>query len=194
MLWSTLSSLKRPYFTYLYETLLSFGYIFLVLANLVPFLLLVRDPIASTVLVLMIVILASVVYIYLEVTWSLGFIVSVLEEKSGSEAIGKAAKIVKGRRLHGFLLNLVFRILSLVIYVGAMLVNLIKAGTVNPVIIGLFVTIVVSLVDMLRLMTYTILYYQCKKNHGEEVELPWRKGYSKVGSSLPLVNIENNGP
>lgn len=120
----------------------------------------------------------------MNVTWNLGFVVSVLEEKSGSEAIGKAAKIIKGKRLHGFILNLVFMILTLVIFLSDLTVKLAAA---NSVIIGFFVTVVLGLVNILRWMAYTILYYQCKKNHGEEVELPWSKGYSQVPIH-PLLN------
>ncbi|XP_044477840.1 uncharacterized protein LOC123205090 [Mangifera indica] len=185
LLWATVALQTRPFFTLLYNTVLRFGYFFLFLANLFPFLLLVQQTVTSKVLLsTVITILASVLYIYLNVTWNLGFVVSVLEEKSGSEAIGKAAKIIKGKRLHGFILNLVFMILTLVIFLSDLTVKLAAA---NSVIIGFFVTVVLGLVNILRWMAYTILYYQCKKNHGEEVELPWSKGYSQVPIH-PLLN------
>ena len=59
---------------------------------------------------------------YLSVVWDLAFVVSVLEEKCGIDAIGRAAELVKGFKLSGFFLNIVFGILSFVMIPGFRLV------------------------------------------------------------------------
>ncbi|KAJ0091751.1 hypothetical protein Patl1_13038 [Pistacia atlantica] len=96
--------------------------------------------------------------------------------------LGKAAKIVKGRRLHGFILNLVFTIITLVIYIGDFFY--VHKETSNCWIVCDDCSLPSEYVVV---MACTILYYRCKKNHGEEVELPWSKGYSKV-PTLPFLN------
>ena len=47
-------------------------------------------------------------YLHLSVVWTLAIVVSVIEEKSGIQALGRAARLVKGMKLKGFLLKLLF--------------------------------------------------------------------------------------
>ncbi|XP_044464392.1 uncharacterized protein LOC123194947 [Mangifera indica] len=155
LLISTIISFKKVLFTWFYTTLLGLGFVFLVVAYLLPMVVLVQQPLAAKVLAVILVILASVLYIYLAVIWILAFVVSVWEKKRGVEALGKAAQIVKGMQLTGFLLNLVFTVLFMVPYGMNMMLG--------------------------------ILYCQCKKIHGEKVELQWGSGYNKV-PKLPLLD------
>lgn len=76
--------------------------------------------------------------------------------------------------------------LTVVVFIGEFL-----TFTKKPAIVGVYLMIFLCLVDMLWLMSYTILYYHCKKNHGEEVELPWKKGYSEVPT---LAFLDKNQP
>ncbi|GAY48470.1 hypothetical protein CUMW_111880 [Citrus unshiu] len=98
LLLSTLKSLKRPFFTWFYITLLGLGYSFLFLGNLLPMMLIIQQPIASKALLITIGILASILYNYLAVIWGFAFVIF----SSGSKIcwklrlLGKAAQIVKG--------------------------------------------------------------------------------------------------
>ena len=59
-------------------------------------------PDHSTLSATIIFILAVVFLSYLSVVWDLAFVVSVLEEKCGIDALGRAAELVKGLKLNGF--------------------------------------------------------------------------------------------
>ena len=59
-------------------------------------------PDHSTLSATIIFILAVVFLSYLSVVWDLAFVVSVLEEKRGIDALGRAAELVKGLKLNGF--------------------------------------------------------------------------------------------
>ncbi|XP_055960667.1 uncharacterized protein LOC126668647 [Mercurialis annua] len=100
----------------------------------------------------------------------MAFVISILEEISGVEALGKAAKIVKGMKIHGFLQNLIF-----IVIIGALIRGIwfIKPGQAEGIemIIGLLVINSTNLVRMVFLVMYTMFYLQCKKNHGEEVKI-----------------------
>ncbi|KAK1550235.1 hypothetical protein Q3G72_015957 [Acer saccharum] len=185
LLFSTIRSIKRPFYTWFYTTLFVLGYNFFVLANLLPTVLIVQNPFAVKALCTILVILASVLYIYLAVVWILALVISVLEEKSGIEALGKAAQLVKGMQVHGFLLNLLYTILVCVLFQGIRLLP-IKESSLFHISIGLLVVNSTRLVWMFGLMAFTVFYHQCKKTHGEEVELQVSFEYSKIANTLFL--------
>lgn len=186
LLLSTLKSLKRPFFTWFYITLLGLGYSFLVLENLLPMVLIIQQPIASKALLITIGILAAILYDYLAIIWTLAFVISVLEEKCGIEALGKAAQIVKGVQLHGFGLNILFTVLGSILLQAVRLMNT-KQSTVLPIVIGLLVVNCICLVKMFWWMAYTVFYHHCKETHGEEAELQDRIVYSKIPTA-PIFN------
>ncbi|KAH7569311.1 hypothetical protein JRO89_XS06G0142500 [Xanthoceras sorbifolium] len=188
LLLSTIRSLKRPFHTWFYTALFGLGYNFFVLANLLSTVLTVQHPVASKALCIVLVVLASVLYAYLAVVWILAFVISVLEEKSGIEALGKAAELVKGMQLHGFLLNLLYTISGSVLVQGIRLIPL-KQSSAFHVIIGLLVINSHRLVWMFCLMAFTVFYHQCKKTHEEEVELRVSFEYSKIPTTLLIENI-----
>ncbi|KAL5840206.1 hypothetical protein ACOSQ4_012814 [Xanthoceras sorbifolium] len=185
---STIRSLKRPFHTWFYTALFGLGYNFFVLANLLSMVLIVQHPVASKALCIVLVVLASVLYAYLAVVWILAFVISVLEEKSGIEALGKAAELVKGMQLHGFLLNLLYTISVSVLVQGIRLIPL-KQSSAFHVIIGLLVINSLRMVWMFCLMAFTVFYHQCKKTHGEELELRVSFEYSKIPTTLLSENI-----
>ncbi|KAI3423783.1 uncharacterized protein J3R85_010790, partial [Psidium guajava] len=156
-------SWTRPFITFFYITLFGVGYLFLVVALMVP-LVLPRAKIATVTLC----ILAALFYAHLAVVWTLGLVVSVLEEdKSGLEALAKAGRLVKGREVHGFALSLVIVALSILTSQAARFVS-IRQSNGAYVVIGLVMLNSLWTVRMLGLMAYTVFYYECKKFHGEE--------------------------
>jgi len=69
-------------------------------ATLIPLVLIFSDHItlSATIIFILTVVFLS----YLSVVWYLAFVVSVLEEKRGIDALGRAAEQVKGLKLNGF--------------------------------------------------------------------------------------------
>lgn len=131
-------------------------------------------------------------YIYISVGWNLSFIVSILEEKAGIGALGKAGRIVEGVRVQGFVINLVAMILFMVLSQSWKLMSKEKAE-VKMVVEIVVVNLISSLVRLFWYMGYTVMYFRCKKSSGEEVELP-EVEYSKISSSSPLVVGDKNIP
>ncbi|GLT80424.1 hypothetical protein SLA2020_518630 [Shorea laevis] len=163
---TTVKLWRRPLVTSFYMTLLAFGDFCLCLIILIT-LLLIFGIIPSKALVITLAFPFVIIYAYITVVWELSFVASVLEEKSGIEALGKAANIVRGMQVPGFALNLGMVILSLVLSQSCELVGQQKAKV--QIIVGVVVIHSISLViRMFVYMAYTVMYLQCKKNHGEE--------------------------
>ncbi|CAI9782984.1 unnamed protein product [Fraxinus pennsylvanica] len=176
---------KRVFLTGFYIKLHAIGYLFLFLSLVAPFLM--SANLATILAALLLGILASVYYLYLAVVWNLAIVVSALEENCyGMEALGKAATIVKGKKLHGIMLNTCCNLLFLSVYLGYRRIQGNK-GTFNSAIYGnLIVLIISSLGKILWDMAYTVLYFQCKKSHGEEIELYGSIEYTKLPTTQPV--------
>ncbi|XP_007014001.2 PREDICTED: uncharacterized protein LOC18589112 [Theobroma cacao] len=179
-------SLKRPFVTCFYITLFGLGYIFLCLVTLLPLVLILGSEVTSSVFAIPLFISAMVFYSYLSVVWNLSLVISVLEETFGIEALGKAAQIVKGMKLQGFILNLLLTILPLLLSQCLRLITL-KQSEAIRVVITLLLLNSIWLARMFGHTAYTVLYYQCKKTHGEEVELQADMEYTKIPTA-PLIN------
>ena len=108
-------------------------------------------------------------YCFLAVAWNLSIVIAVLEEKGGLEAIGKAAELVKGMKLQGFLLNILSEILASVVYLGFILLPTKSEALSMLVVLVLFS--LACLIKMAAFMAFTVLYIVCKHSHGEEIEL-----------------------
>ncbi|KAM7508391.1 hypothetical protein LguiA_018844 [Lonicera macranthoides] len=94
------------------------GYIFLfILVILVPKLLFSNHPLISKSILIFLSTLALILCLHFAVVWILGIVVSVMEEDCfGFEALGKAGRIVKGKRFDGFVLNLWWNLIMLILY------------------------------------------------------------------------------
>ncbi|KAF8033840.1 hypothetical protein BT93_C0183 [Corymbia citriodora subsp. variegata] len=176
-------SWRRPFITFFYITLFGIGYLFLVLALTIP-LVLPRANIATVILC----IVAALFYAHLAVVWTLGLVVSVLEEdKSGLGALAKAGQLVKGREVHGFALSLVIVALSILMSQVVRLVS-VRQSEGAYIVIGLVMLNLLWAVRMFGLMAYTVFYYECKKFHGEESNaLMVSLEYSKIPANTPLI-------
>ena len=184
----TIRSLKRPLVTCFYITLFVFGYLCLCLATLFPLLLILGGgQVTSSVSSILLSISAAVFYTYLSVVWNLALVISVIEEQFGIEALGKAAQIVKGMKLQALILNLLLTILSSILLQCFRLTKL-KQPEATRIVISLLVVSSIWMVRMFGYTAYTVLYYRCKKTHGEEVELQDADTeYTKIPTA-PLIN------
>uniref|UniRef100_A0A2P2MYK6 Uncharacterized protein n=1 Tax=Rhizophora mucronata TaxID=61149 RepID=A0A2P2MYK6_RHIMU len=156
------------------------GYFFIMFfVFLIPIVLSVESLADNVVARDTLIVLASLPYVYFAVTWSLALVISVLEEKCGTEAIGKAAQILNGMKVTGFLLNLLFTIVFYIISQGLKAVHA-TPSTATQIFVGSLTNFCLGLVIMFWLMAYTMFYYQCKKTHEEEAELQGIVEYAKL--------------
>ncbi|KDP34247.1 hypothetical protein JCGZ_07818 [Jatropha curcas] len=194
LLLRTVKSWKRPLVTWLYIFLFSLVYVFIFVAILFLGIQITNhNPIFSAIFAIVLGISASILYIHLSVTWTLAIVVSVAEQIRGLEALGKAAQIVEGMKRQGFLLNLVFTILSLIMAQGTRLISS-RKSFVLAIILALVIINVASLVRMYCLAAFTVFYYRCKKTHGENVELEGivsPNEYRKIPTTALLVSDDN---
>ncbi|KAL0334164.1 UNVERIFIED_CONTAM: hypothetical protein Sangu_1572600 [Sesamum angustifolium] len=160
-IWTTWT---RPLITSLYMSGLAIGYFLIVTMLAVP--LLMYSSRVTLWLAVLLGITASILYLYLFVSWALAIVVSVVEGCYGMEALRKSAALVKGKRVLCFLLNVVI----LVIYEAYRMI-LGHKGLMNTTMYALFVMSVTSFAKIFLVVVYTVLYYHCKKHHGEEIEL-----------------------
>lgn len=172
-----LKTWKSPLITTLYVSVLAMGYFVIVFIFAAP--LIIYPSIATYWVAILLLIIALVFYLHLFVTWGLAVVVSVVEKSCyGLEALERAAKLVKGNKLHGFLLNICFNLVALIIFQGLKMILLGKKGLVDPTLYGLSVVIVSCLAKIFMVVAYTVLYFQCKVQHGEEIELHGSVKYS----------------
>ncbi|XP_059635787.1 uncharacterized protein LOC132277967 [Cornus florida] len=179
------SSWMRPIVTSFHITLLGLGYTFIFLAVVIPILMILDPSVPSKPIAIVLAILATIFYVYLSVYWILALVITVMEESCyGIEALGKAATLIKGKRLLGFVLQFLFMLLSVIAVQGLRMIN-VKQSQVNYTIIVLVMIFFGLLVKMFQFMAYTVLYFQCKKIHGEEIEVQGSIEYTK----LPTLSI-----
>ncbi|KAM1172621.1 hypothetical protein TB1_022171 [Malus domestica] len=181
-------SLKRPFVTWFYITLLDLGFYLFIIVFLLPLLLIYATPAFSKTIFL----LALVFQAYLAVVWNLALVVSVLEEKSGIEALGKAGQLIKGSTLRGFFLNLLSGAFSLLVLYGwhktGTTVKSLNAATITLLLMNL----ISCFIRMSMLMIYTVLYHKCKETHGEELEMQGSTEYTKLATSAsaPFISAD----
>ncbi|KAL5548961.1 hypothetical protein UlMin_004192 [Ulmus minor] len=99
---------KIPLLTLFYTTYLDLGYGFFVSVIVFPLVLIFDQEIIVSSFSILVFIIATILYFYLAVVWTLAPVVLVLEEKSGSTAHEMAEELVKDTRLKGFLLKVPF--------------------------------------------------------------------------------------
>lgn len=182
----------KPLVTMFYVKLVTIGYMsvcFMVIP--IPFSMISDHPEASKSIIIVVGIFATAFYLYISVFLMLGLVISVIEENCyGFEALGKAGQLVKGKKLDGFMLNFLLALFSGIVFVYVYWIF--KGGLkreLSRMLMVLFLIFTSSLITMFQFMAYTVLYFKCKKYHGEEVELQGGGGikYSK----LPTAALHN---
>ncbi|XP_008223633.2 PREDICTED: uncharacterized protein LOC103323414 [Prunus mume] len=191
LLLRAVKSMKRTVVSWLYIKLLDLGYCLLV--ALLLLLLVLIFNITFTILAFSMILLVVALFFrtYLDVVWSLALVVSVLEDICGIEALGKAARLVKGSKLRGFFLNL-FVAFSMSMFNGLVTIGTVAFPENARMVPTLFSYSIACLITMFLCMSYTVLYYECKKTHGEEVERKPSTEYTKVAftESTPLLSAD----
>ncbi|XP_058113880.1 uncharacterized protein LOC131256842 [Magnolia sinica] len=177
---------KRPLITRLYIILFNSGCLFLILILIGMLKMFAMGlPIALACLLLVLALLFLCFYGYISVICNLGIVISVIEESNyGIGALAKAAELIKGRKRQGYIIYVLFKLVGLAIYwvLGSAMqvMHLTHASSLVLVNIG-------SLETILLFMVFTMFYIECKKSHGEKVEIEGESGYSLV-PTIPLVD------
>ncbi|KAL3362712.1 hypothetical protein AABB24_012162 [Solanum stoloniferum] len=117
------NAFKYAFITRLYTNMLSIGYFFIVLFLLSPI------SISSSNIFLFSIgifvgIISFIFFLYLSIVWILALLISVIEEDCyGIKAIEKAGRFIKGNGLNGFMLNILFSIISSLLYLCYLKIN-----------------------------------------------------------------------
>ncbi|CAN8257665.1 unnamed protein product [Cochlearia groenlandica] len=184
----TLKSWKGPLVTNFYIVLFSLGYWFLFFIILFP-LLLLSTKLSSYVAVLRALFIVFAVFeSYLAIVWYLSMVISILEETYGIQALGKAAKIVKGMKPKLFLVNIFFGLLSFGLSQIVGLIDMRRSFAVT-LTVGLVLVSSIFAVRMFQLVTYTIAYFQCKSFQGKDVESLRDVEYTKLPSDTLMGTL-----
>jgi len=158
LLTTVLKTWTRPFVTLFYVQLLGLGYTSLFfLPFLIPSLILFDH---SKILITLLIVLAIIFItfnLYLSVVWSLAVVVSVVEDTYGLSALGKAREVVKGNRVQGFLLNLLYMLLLTVIFAVVY-----KLSPMMPIVVGVIQFILIGVLSMFQFLAYTAFYFECK--------------------------------
>ncbi|KAL2502363.1 uncharacterized protein Fot_36211 [Forsythia ovata] len=105
---------KRALITGFYTKLHALGYLSLGVALAAP--LFLSANLATISEAILLGISVCVYCLYFPVVWNLAIVASIVDEGCGME--GKAASLIKGKRLYGFLLNICSNLLVLIIFLG----------------------------------------------------------------------------
>lgn len=184
----TLKSWKGPLVTKFYISLFSLGYWFLFFITLFPLLLFSTKIESLAAKTRTLVILFAVFESYLAIVWYLSMVISILEETYGIQALGKAAKIVKGMKPKLFFLNLFFGLLSFGLTQILRLIDF-RRGFAVTLTIGLVFVSSIFAVRMFQLVTYTVAYFQCKSLQGKDVESLRDVEYTKLPSTTLMDTL-----
>ncbi|XP_009597433.1 uncharacterized protein LOC107774872 [Nicotiana tabacum] len=139
------------------------------------------------------------ILIWLQVNWSLAYVITVVESKWGFETLRKSAYLVKGKR---------WIILSRVIFFGLVLFGLIGGGSMFLVIVSaakghqwrslgvILQTAQCSVMGYLVMSQFlvgnVVLYMYCKDLNGEKLPLEIRDKFAGEYVSLPLDEEKNH--
>ncbi|KAK1323530.1 hypothetical protein QJS10_CPA02g01441 [Acorus calamus] len=183
---------KGPLITQIYVDILIVGYTRFVihsfdLSNGSVFLIIFTD---------WLFLVAELLYVYLTMLWTVGLIASVLEDDGcyGLEALGRAGELIKGRKIQGFSIAAIVRVIALLVSLACALalrfvgLNNADVGIGVWVAIGIGFSSLDCLVGMFAVMVYTGLYFECKKGRGGEDHVivgGGEGGYVSVPSSPP---------
>lgn len=180
----------RPLITWFHLTVFGIGYAVMALGILLgP--LLTHNATGLRAFYIVLAIIAFLYYIHLSAIWVLAIIISVIEQNCyGIEALGKAGRIVQGKRLQGFILNCLLVVVSAILYV---FFNLISAngGRVFGVISGLILINILVMGKILQFIAYTVIYIDRKRELGEEIEL---QGIIMEYDEIPAITLFRRPP
>lgn len=167
-------TLKRPAITWFYVSFFTAAYVIFIM---VLIWLVLPEGGAFIALAALMSFLALAIYLYLAAVWTLGLIISIIEDDCyGLVALLKAGELIRGRKVQGFVLMLFLTVIALALYVWMDYLAFVTSSAFDLLAVSLL-----YLVKFFAFVVYTVFYYECKKTHGEKLEM---HGTSPVCSNL----------
>ncbi|PWA75664.1 hypothetical protein CTI12_AA240200 [Artemisia annua] len=164
-------SWKSPIVTSFYMTLLSLGLAFLYTISIpVWYNLAVHSWAGGLMFLGAITLSIPVCYFYLATLWTVSLIVSVLEDGIGGlTAIGRAAQLIKGKRLQASLMMVLFSIAyALIVLIANFLRSYNRSMSAEMLITIPFTNGFYCLLKLFMFVVYTIFYHELKTSHDEK--------------------------
>lgn len=115
-----------------------------------------------------------VVLFYFTCIFNLASVISVLEQSYGWQALKRSTQLIRGRRMVAFVLYAIYLILSTLVVIGFdFSTNAPRPSTslALRIVLGIIFAHVLSFVDLLGTVVFTILYFTCKAYHHESVDM-----------------------
>ena len=178
--------LKGPMITQVYAALLNLGYLLIVLTLALAPSFMLNVSIASVILDLFLLLLALLFSIYLATVLSLSTVVSVAEEGCyGVDAIGRATKLIKGKKKQAISITLLYYLLVCAIYaVQRMVVASSPLSTTTQVVGGFVHVALLTALTLFALSAFMLFYHECKKSHeGDTIALTGDFVYSSLSTT-----------
>jgi CDP-diglyceride synthetase len=185
---------KKPLITWLCVSLftLTYAVLAIVLIKLVSLL----DPNSYAIYLWgwFLTILAALFYLYLDASWTLALVISVLENDScGTKGLKRSEKLIRGRKIQGFLLMFILTALVVPIYV-LLYVTATDDDDDDDDELGPFAqfafrfvaTVLFCLSKFFVSVVFTVFYYECKQSEGERVVMELGVGYSLAPHKLQV--------
>ncbi|KAJ3693367.1 hypothetical protein LUZ60_008847 [Juncus effusus] len=111
------------------------------------------------------------ILLYLSIIWSMSMVISVIETSQyGFNAISRAMKLLKGRKMQIFILIFISVVLSTVIYgFNYIIAKFAPSSMACSIILGCFLVIFGEGLALYNMSAVTILYYECNSQNSGEV-------------------------
>ncbi|KAK9130233.1 hypothetical protein Sjap_010720 [Stephania japonica] len=172
LLMRTKTTWKRLVITFSSIVLITIVYISLLLPLVVPMVTISSFNAMTRRIRLITVFSAVVFYLYFAVVSTLAIIVSIVEDCHGLEALEWARQLIRGQKAYVFILMLFL----LLVYAPISLLFLLHLTDDDPSSIlrhavGSFVAALFCISQMFVHVVFTVFYYECRKSHGEKVEI-----------------------
>ncbi|XP_057510853.1 uncharacterized protein LOC130793222 [Actinidia eriantha] len=176
---------KRPVITGFYMALISIS-INLLFLIWIGIILVAAKGFLLVALIMAALIVGVYCYLYLGAVWMLSLVVSVLEDGScGLKAIDRAGELMRGKRLQGCIIKLLFVLTSGTIYTLAFAMNKkIEAAIQMPMFIVIPQIFLICAFKFFVFVMFTVFYHECKKRD-EEVGAE-----GDVGLYEPISSVE----
>ncbi|KAL9388256.1 hypothetical protein Peur_016861 [Populus x canadensis] len=184
---------KKPLITWLCVSLftLTYAVLAIVLIKLVSLL----DPNSYAIYLWgwFLTILAALFYLYLDASWTLALVISVLENDScGTKGLKRSEKLIRGRKIQGFLLMFILTALVVPIYVLLYVTanddddDDDELGPFAQFAFRFVATVLFCLSKFFVSVVFTVFYYECKQSEGERVVMELGVGYSLAPHKLQV--------
>lgn len=134
------------------------------------------------------------IHVYISMVWHLACVISVLEERNGPDAMWKSKNLITGKRMTALVLETLFVIFTGVIgwFFGYAVVHGDRhgVGRTERGVYGALLVGSLCFVDLMGLLTQSVLYFVCKSYHHESIDKSSLSDHLEtyLGDYLPLIS------